>query len=319
YSRNSVGSCPRSLFFVKLSSSIVRSFVLQLFLVDLVLAHALQFVSIMIPTQAGLRNLFPRGTSDPGLTPSGFMPVPTQTGLPNSLPGEGPADSGTSLLASSSVSLLTVSPFPTVAPSPAFPAWSTTTIFPPPAESTLPSPNNTNTPSASQPRTQGAVIIGSIIVGLALLGGLAAVLFLLRRRSLSKRHNLTTFPLDTEAALPPSPSQKRGGIGVGYAHPAAATPQPGQSAISEESDSDLARKVAELAAQGRKMQEELAALGRGQNQSSEVESATTTTDHAVTHGRLTRLDSILAGRARERDRKPVDRLPSYRQFDSVFV
>ncbi|KAJ7173321.1 hypothetical protein C8R46DRAFT_1189637 [Mycena filopes] len=295
---------------MKLSSSIVPSFALQLFLVDLVLAHTLQFFSIMIPTQAGLRNLFPRDTSDPGFTPSAFISVPTQTGLPNSPPGEDTADSGCFI----------VCPEPSSSTSPPATATKLAKAWPNffLADSDFDNHFGVNLKciASSQliglvayrltfPRTQGTVIIGLITVGLALLGGLAAVLFLLHRWSLSKHHNFTTFPLDAEAALsPPSPSQKGGS--VGYAHPAsAATAQP-------TSESDLARKVAELEAW---MQEELAALGRGQNHS-EVESATTTTGHAVNHGRRAKLDILAAHRVRE---NTVDRLPSYRQFDSGSV
>ncbi|KAJ7173294.1 hypothetical protein C8R46DRAFT_1082381 [Mycena filopes] len=302
---------------MKFSSSVVHSLALQLFLAGLVLAQ----------------------TSDETGTP--FVSVPTQTGLPNSPPGERPGDSSDAAVptstrcffvcpgSSASISLPTTDSFPDPNRSlqfPSSPTFSTTSssaslpasdspalgpsvTFPASSSSsaTSASSNNQNTISASQLRTQ--VIIGAI-VGLALLGGLAVVVFLLRRRSLRKRRVLTTFALDAEAALPPAPSQKGGGVGyvhpfavtaqpapssqkgggVGYAHPSAVTAQPEKGATP---DPELARKVAELEAQGRRMQEEFAALRRG-----------------PTHTQGAKFD-VLAARARESNEEP----PSYKQVD----
>ncbi|KAJ7155786.1 hypothetical protein C8R46DRAFT_1116454 [Mycena filopes] len=298
---------------MKFSSSVVHSFALQLFLAGLVLAQ----------------------TSDETGTP--FVSVPTQTGLPNSPPGERPGDSSDAAVptstrcffvcpgSSASVSLPTTDSFPDPNRSlqfPSSPTFSTTSssislptsdsptlgpsvTFPASSSSsaTSASSNNKNTTSASQLRTR--VIIGAI-VGLALLGGLAAVIFLLRRRSLRKRRNVTTFALDEEAALPPALSQKGGG--VGYVHPFAVTAQPEKGGTP---DPELARKVAELEAQGRRMQEEFAALRRGPH--SEAESANAT-DHAVNHAQRSKFD-IFAARARESNEEP----PSYKQIDSGSV
>ncbi|KAJ7155790.1 hypothetical protein C8R46DRAFT_1356215 [Mycena filopes] len=307
---------------MKLSSSIVLSFALQLFLADLVLAQTSSLSQAFttfnsVPMQTGLANSYhdPGDNSDSGdatwLFPTRCLACP----IPSS---------SASLLASSSTSSLTASPSSTSSggaalinsppsdPSPTFPAFSTTTILTPSLETsseTSASNNNTDTTpagsgsGASQLRTQ--VVIG-LIVGLALLGGLAAVIFLLLRRS--KRRNSNNFAVDVEAALPFSSNQKGG---FGYAHSATvnATAQPGNS------ESDSARKIAELEAQGRRMQDEIIALRRRPHSEAEFGS---TKDYTVNHAQCAKFD-IFAARARETNREPEDGLPCYKQFDSESV